>query len=239
MSPVQTARVWLRHLVCWGLAVASLTAGLEAREVQSHGLLFEKWLRDTFFGGYVPEGYTQKWDIPAKANTKHGGIPVNPKATKLGSPIGLGDALRQHQINEPFLLIVGFWEQVSEAEKRWVNVQSVKVTPEKWRQLWGTVTLADLQKLIAVIKNKSLSLEEARAQVKVMKTKPPFTTSVIELNPKIDRSQRRLQCSLGFEAFFDHFAPTAERGILATPRVFGIALPGSFESKPREITPEP
>ena len=36
-----------------------------AQEVQRHGLVFEQWVRDTFFEGYQPPGYTQRWDIPA------------------------------------------------------------------------------------------------------------------------------------------------------------------------------
>ena len=46
---------------------AALTLG-SAQEVQSHGLVFERWVRDTFFDGYKPASYTQRWDIPAAAN---------------------------------------------------------------------------------------------------------------------------------------------------------------------------
>lgn len=209
-----------------------------AREVQSHGLIFEKWLRDTFFGGYEPKGYTQKWDIPASANLNHGRIPVNPKAAKHGTPVGLGDAMRQFEIAEPFLLIVGFWEQVTPKQKRWVNVQAPLVQPEQWRKLWGNITRADLERLIAVIKDKSVSIEETRAQAKLLKAQPPFDSAIIELNPKIDSSQRRLQCSLSFTAFFDQLAPKAERGKLGKPEVFGVPLPADFTSAPRVLKPE-
>ncbi|MGI8605016.1 MAG: hypothetical protein ACR2OZ_18755 [Verrucomicrobiales bacterium] len=69
----------------------------ERFEVQLHGYAFEKWVRNTFFGGYQPRRYTQQWDIPAQANTTHGGIPANPKAVKYGTSIDLGDALRQFE----------------------------------------------------------------------------------------------------------------------------------------------
>ena len=209
-----------------------------ALEVQSHGLLFEKWLRDSFFGGYEPKGYTQKWDIPAAFNPDHGGIPVNPKAVKYGTPIGLGDALRQFGIDEPFLLIAGFWQQVSKEEKHWVNVQAVRVEPAAWRKLWGDLQRSDLEKLDAVIKDKSLSLAEARERVQKLKAEPPYTTSLIELNPKIDRSQRRLQCSLRFDVFFDQLAPKADRSMQEQPKLFDRNVPGRFESAPRVITPE-
>lgn len=220
------------------LLLICVAGSLSAREVQSHGLLFEQWLRDTFFEGYKPEGYTQKWDIPAVANPHHGQIPVNPKATKYGTPIGLGDALRQHDIAEPFLLIVGFWQQVTPQEKRWVNVQAVRVEPKVWRSLWGELTRADLEALEAVIKDKSLTLEQAREKAQQLKAASRYESAVIQLNPKIDRSQRRLQCSLRFDAFFDHLATQADRAPQKTPQVFGVNVPGKFHSTPRVLKPE-
>ncbi len=226
------AATWL--IAGWVLCSASLVA----REVQSHGLIFEKWLRDTFFGGYEPKGYTQKWDIPASANLNHGHVPVNPKAAKHGTAVGLGDAMRQFEIDEPFLFIVGFWEQVTPEQKSWVNVQAPLVEPGQWRKLWGDITRADLEKLVAVIKDKSTSIEEARAQAKRLKAQPPFDSAIIVLNPKIDSSQRRLQCSLSFDDFFDQLAPNAERGKLEKPQVFGVPLPADFTSAPRVLKPE-
>lgn len=225
------ARV-LRWLVAGiGMALA-VTAG--AVEEQAHGLMFERWLRDTFFDGYQPKRYTQKWDIPAEANKKHGGIPVNPKVAKFGMPVGMGDALRQIEINEPFLLIVGFWEQVTPTEKRFVNAQAVRVEPEAWRKLWGKVTHADLERMVAVVKDPELSIDEARARVAAMKKRPPFDRMVIELNPKLDRSQRRLQCSLGFAALFDHLAPGADRKRQDAPVLLGVPVPAQFASGPRK-----
>ena len=61
---------------------------------------------------------------------------------------------------------------------------------------------------------------------------------MIQLNPKIDRSQRRLQCSLRFDAFFDHLAPQADRAVQKEPQVFGLPVPGKFSSAPRVLTPE-
>lgn len=214
---------------------------LFAREVQSHGLLFEKWLRDTFFGGYTPKGYTQKWDIPAQFNPNHGRIPVNPKATKYGAPVDFGDALRQLEIvekEERFLVIVGFWEQTTKSEKRWVNVQAVDVAPSTWARLWAPIQRSDLDALVAVIKDKSLSLDEARKRAKAIKSQPPFAEAIMQVNPKIDGSQRRLQCSLRFDDFFKHLAPGADPAKQEQPSVFGVPIPRQFESASRTITPQ-
>ena len=226
----------LRRRLLIVLTTLALPASF-AGEVQSHGLMFEKWLRETFFGGYIPKGYTQKWDSPAEANPDHGGIPVNPKAAKFGSPVDFGDALRQYDIvekRERFLLIVGFWKQISKEQKRWVNVQAVTVEPELWAKLWGPVQRADLERLVAVIKDQSLSIAEARARVKALKAKPPFTDAILQVNPKIDASQRRLQCSLRSEDFFKYLAPDARAGEDPEPKVFGVPIPQDFASRARE-----
>jgi hypothetical protein len=202
------------------------------REVQRHGVVFEEWIRDTFFGGYRPPDYTQRWDIPANVNTNHGGIPVNPKAAKFGTPVDLGDALRQFDIQEPFLLIVGFWQQDG-AVKRFVNVQAVRVEPEQWRRLWGSVTRTDLERLDALIKDSSRDVLAARREAQAMKRRPPFTEAVIQVNPKIDANQRRLQCSLRFADFFTHLAPEAERGKTNSPKLLGVPLPSEVVSPPR------
>ena len=142
-----------------------LVAGLNwtlAREVQHHGVVFEAWVRDTFFEGYRPSSYSQKWDIPASANRAQGGIPVNPKAIKYRGAIDLGDAIRQIKIDEPFILLAGFWQQEGK-QKRFVNLTAPRIEPATWKKLWGPVTLADVQRLDTVIKDPAKTPDEARA----------------------------------------------------------------------------
>jgi hypothetical protein len=227
----------LRRLV---LAFAVATAALAstpatAREVQHHGLVFEHWIDDTFFGGYRPPGYTQKWDIPAAINTTHGGVPVNPKVAKDRTPVDLGDALRQFDIAEPFLLVIGYWRQDGDT-KRFVNVVAVRVEPALWRKLWGPVTRADLERLDAIVKDRSLTPAAARAAALTLKRSPPFSQAVIEVNPKIGaKGQRRLQCSLSFENVFRHLAPDANPAPRAQPRLWDVALPDGIASSGRHF----
>ena len=217
-------------LASLGLA---LLASAVAQEVQQHGLVFEQWVRDTFFDGYRPPSYTQKWDIPAGANKTHGGVPVNPKAIKYGAPVDLGDALRQFAIDEPFILVVGFWRQEGE-EKRFVNIVAPRIEPAAWKNLWGPVTRADLERLDAVIKDKSLTPEQARAAALKIKNAPPFTQAVIEVNPKIDsKTQRRLQCSLRFADVFKSLAPGADSRAQEHAALWGVEFPRPVVSRPR------
>ena len=209
-------------------------SGTRAEEVQAHGLVFEHWVCDTFFGGYRPDDYTQKWDIPAAVNSARGGLPVNPKATRFGTPVGLGDALRQYDIEEPFLLVLGYWEQAAPKEKRFVKLLAPLVEPAAWRALWGPVTRADLERLDAVIKDRSLSPVEARLRAQELKTQPPFSEAVFVLNPKIDvKGQRRLQCSLRYADVFKHLAPEVSPEPEFTPKLWGVSFPGPVVSGPR------
>ncbi len=213
-----------------------LTVAGAAQEVQLHGLVFEEWVRDEFFAGYRPPSYTQKWDIPAAVNCAHGGVPVNLKAAKYGTPVDLGDALRQFDIAEPFIFVIGYWRQEGDA-KRFVNILNLRVEQAQWRKLWGAVTRADLEKLDALIKDRSLDFYEARERAQAMKHKTPFTQSIIVLNPKIDaKTQRRLQCSLRFEDVFKYIAPEADLKPQAQPSLWGVTFPDAMVSKPREFS---
>lgn len=210
----------------------ALSALAPAQEVQQHGLAFERWVRDTFFGGYQPASYTQRWDIPADANKDHGGIPVNPKAVKFGTPVDLGDALRQYEVDETFLLVLGFWEQEG-PEKRFVAIVAPRITPEQWKALWGAVTYADLLKLDQLIKDPARPIEETRKLALKTKNAPPFTTAIIQVNPKIDARQRRLQCSLRFADVFKHLAPDAEQRPTGPATLWGVPFPGPLASPAR------
>lgn len=220
---------------CFGLWLMLIaTAWTQSTgEVQRHGVAFEQWVRDQFFGGYTPPAYTQKWDIPAEANLNFGRIPVNPKATKFRTPVGLGDALRQYDINEPFLLIVGYWEQRG-PDKHFVKVVAPVVQPTVWRQLWGPLTRADLEALDTLIRDRTRPYQEVQKAARNMKSRPPYSQSIIVLNPKIDRhGQRRLQCSLRYDDLFRYLLPDSDPAPEESPHLFGQPVPILSDSGPR------
>ena len=205
-----------------------------ATEVQRHGLSFEHWVADSFFGGHRPSGPTDKWDIPAAANKNHGRIPVNPKATKYGEPVLLGDALRQYDINEPFLLIVGFWKQDGR-DKKFVQSLVARIEPEQWRKLWAPVTRKDLEAMDKLVKDTSRPIADVRREVLRRKKQPPFSEAVIQLNPKIDKSQRRLQCSISYVRLFKNLAPGRDRKAQPFAEIFGRRIPSVPASPPRKF----
>ena len=222
----------MRAALCLSFCLVASLAN--ATEVQRHGLGFEHWVADTFFGGHRPSGPTDKWDIPASANANHGRIPVNPKATQYGEPVLLGDALRQYDINEPFLLIVGFWEQDGRG-KRFVQSLVARIEADQWRKLWAPVTRPDLEAMDKLVKDTSRPVAEVRKEVLRRKKLPPFSEAVIQLNPKIDQSQRRLQCSISYVRLFKNLAPGRSRKAQPFAEVFGRRIPSIAVSPPRKL----
>lgn len=205
-----------------------------ATEVQRHGLSFEHWVANTFFDGHRPAAPTDKWDIPAAANTHHGRIPVNPKAAQYGEPVLLGDALRQYDIDEPFLLIVGFWEQDGRG-KKFVQSLVARIEPEQWRRLWAPVTRQDLEAMDRLVKDTNRPVDEVRREVLKRKKQPPFSRAVIQLNPKIDETQRRLQCSISYARLFRNLAPGRDGKPRPRPEVFAKEIPVLAASPRREF----
>ncbi len=210
-------------------------------EVQLHGFDFENWIKKTFFADFTVS-YSNKWDVPAEFNQleivpkEFRNLPVSIKTCKNGCPIGFGDALRQFKVEEDFLLIVGFWEQ-SGANKNFVAVEAVKVTAQSWRNLFQPLTEAEIRLLDSTIKNKETHYTEVRKTAKAIKQS--FAPTRIILNPKIDsKMQRRLQCSLPFNIFWNDFVgKESYRNIEST--LFSARVPNPFVSGIRVFKPKP
>lgn len=193
---------------------------------QQHGLDFEDWVKETFFDSYVKTGNTDKWDAKGVSfKNKYSsqtagfqGLPISMKTCKYGSSIGFADALRQLENNEDFLLIVAFWKQ-SGNKKNVVSIGAVKIDAKDWQNLFVTdeegesetledylqsPTIAKIRKLDSGIKDRSVSYQDARRIAIQEKSQLPKTP--MSLHQKIDsKNQRRLQCSLPFSVFSDHF----------------------------------
>ena len=180
----------------------------------------------------------QKWDIPDSENKEPEvpiewrDFPVSIKTAKWGSPIGLGDAIRQRNTNESFVMIAGFWRQRTPQEKWFEEIGVVKFHPEFWNSLWGAVSLATLRELDSKIKDLRLHYSDARKVAKQWKSQLVKSGSKIVINPKIDsKKQRRIQCSLPFPIFWE----AADRNPTKrnSPMLFGKNFPNPVRSKPR------
>lgn len=211
-------------------------------EVQKHGFYFEEWIRDTFFRSY--EGiYSQKWDVPPEHNisklvpAEFRGLPVSIKTTKQGSPVNLGDALRQFQVAQDFVIICGIWRQANREEKHLVAIGAALFRAAAWRDLWSPLKLAELKELDDTVKDRSLTYVEARRRAKQWQAAhKPGSKAGLRINPKIDsKEQRRVQCSLPFATYcgFAGLGDMAVGTIDATAQLFGKRYPGAIKSPPR------
>lgn len=207
-------------------------------EVQQHGFDFEKWVRVTFFNEYIGS-YSQKWDIAANQADHPDvvgmlkGAPVSVKLIKYKSPIGLGDALRQRRIDEPFVMIVGFWVQRSPFEKWILDIGCIRFSSELWSSLWGGVSAARLMDLDALVKDAATPYLKVREQAKAFKKDLLRDMGCkFVINPKIDsKTQRRVQCSLPFSAFWECLGRPAEKH--DNPKLFGVPFPNPIASGSR------
>ncbi len=207
-------------------------------EVQFHGFTFERWVRATLFGDYQGS-YMQKWDVPPDENnhealpSRFRGLPVSIKSAKYGSPIGLGDILRQRQIDRPFIMIVGFWNQRSPQKKWFEDIGWAHFSADDWSALWGELAIEHIRPIDAIIKNLSEHYSSVRTKAQKWKRNTPeVKTSRIVVNPKIDsKTQRRIQCSLPFSEFWRQAGRQPQR--CDHPSLFGFDFPNPVVSSAR------
>ena len=195
-------------------------------------------MRDTIFAGYTGK-YMQEWDVPPEANQGDAipaafrSLPVSIKTAKYGSPINLGDVLRQRQIAADFVMIVGFWRQRTPTEKWFEEIGVVRFTAATWAALWGDLTLEHLSAIDRQVKDLSLSYASARLRARDWKRQTPCVrTARFVINPKIDsKTQRRIQCSLPFAEFWQKAGRTPQP--VDTPVLWSAPFPNPVRSRPR------
>ncbi|MEM0965477.1 MAG: hypothetical protein AAGJ81_04945 [Verrucomicrobiota bacterium] len=171
-------------------------AVLWGKERQGHGLDFEQEVWNHLFD----RGYTDEWDIPGGANLRNPGVPISVKLIQWGSSVYLGDAVRQRSIREPFELVVGFYEKDGE-ERKLVALHQLEFSPEEWDRYWGDISLEELEELSSRIKGGSI--EQAQEYARVRASELREQSVVFSVNPKINKDQRRVQCSVPFRIFYE------------------------------------
>jgi hypothetical protein len=195
-------------------------------ERQGHGKAFEDWVVDTFMEKRKIPSHTEKWDaegVTFKPEVKiytdpYNSLPISIKTCKYNQSINFGDAIRQFENNQDFLLIVGFWKNTG-GKKKIVQVVEKVISKDNWHDLFidfqtekdkGEAhcrkrTREKIEELDKTIKNTA-GYQEARKKAKEEKSE---IQSAMTLNPKIDsKKQRRLQCSLKSSTFFEFTGAT-------------------------------
>jgi hypothetical protein len=210
-------------------------------EVQKHGFRFEDWIRQEIFHCMNNENYGRRWDVD-KEDAKTSllpkemhGLPVSIKTCKWGAPIGLGDVTRQMTIDTDFVMLAGFWKQIDKDHKNFVAIRAVVFTRSDWKNLCRAYKLDDIKVLDESIKDMSIPPKRARdIAAKWKKERKTKDKGCIIINPKIDsKKQRRVQCSLPFEAFWMHLKEDPSQ---ALPQKFCSKIfPNPIKSAPRTL----
>jgi hypothetical protein len=192
-------------------------------ETKAHGFIFQNWVIRTF----LSMTYSGEWDIPAKINpiSKK---PVSIKTAQWESGLGLGDVLNQFKINEDFERLVAFYINNGK-RKKVVNMVLVSISKDKWRELWGNMTLQKLESFDKLVRSeegrnlKGKELDDFRANVQVVKKDLlKDYTGKFTINPKIDsENQRRVQCGLGFDDLFSEFGLGESKKQMKTYNLWG------------------
>ena len=185
-------------LAALALGVPSFLPGVER---QSHGFAFEEQVWNHLFD----RGYTDEWDIPGAANLRNPGVPISVKYIRWGSSIYLGDAIRQRTIAEPFEMIVGFHETV-DGERRTVAIHHLTFSPEEWEQAWGEITAGELEAFAERIQEGTV--EDAQNFARERAAELRQRSGIFSINPKINKDQRRIQCSIPFTRFYKEWIGT-------------------------------
>ena len=186
----------------------------------------------------------QKWDVPPDHNRHPAvpeslrGLPVSIKTAKIGSPIGLGDVLRQRQIDHDFLMIVGFWAQRSPTEKWFVDIGCVLFRAADWEALWGRLTLAEIAVIDAAVKKQGTHYSVVRAEAQKWKRSVLQRGCTLVINSKIDsKTQRRIQCSLPNAALWSAAGRAPQK--LDAPELWGHVFPNPVISSARTFNRRP
>lgn len=191
---------------------------------------FAAWVKRAFFPALSTEETSSRWDIPAEANAEHGRVAVNLRSGWATGVVDLGEARRQYEIEEPFVLVLAAWTPGDPAP-RLTGLAAPLVTAERWRTLWAPVTYADLLRLEELIQDPARPIEETRRLVLRMKNSPPFSQAVIQVNPRIEPTQRQLRCTLRFEDAAALLAPELKSPAAGTPALWGVPYQASPAAK--------
>ncbi len=181
------------------------TALLFSEEEQSHGVQFEREVVNHM----LYRDYTAEWDIPAEANRYNPGVPISVKMIRWGNSIYLGDALRQRQIDQPFEILVSFYEKSEKGESaKILALHLIQVKPEIWRKVWGDLTAEELVEFNRKIEEGTVG--EAQAYAKKEAKRLRAKSGIMNIHPKINKDQRRIQCAIAFDDFYRFFLGESE-----------------------------
>lgn len=226
-------------------------------EVQAHGKLWETEIAMNVYGATDAElkrvNYTATHDIPASINHLNPDTNISVKVSCSDNTVGMGDPLRVfdtvssgHKLHAVVLTFEQDCEANTKTMKRIVELDLSNSVNE----LFGTITRKDLEDLNHLIHAVPKDLR-ARVVINGKKVSPPSPqrtaylekqvellgkSGAIFLNPKLDETNCRLQCSFNkFQKFLIDY-PDRLIAESTTSEFRGGHITQSISSSPRTFT---
>ncbi|WP_409433238.1 hypothetical protein ACJ3XI_01700 [Litorimonas sp. RW-G-Af-16] len=204
---------------------------------QLHGKRFEDVIKATTqFAGASDNARsnTAGFDIEAKFD-KLKSLPTSIKVTG-NKTIALSDARRFWTLACDYRMLVGRWYQ-EDGIKAFREITEFIISTEAHKAMLGTLPLKEVDKFhhdLASFRHGYEGAKEARMFHSNRKSQlEKDFSSYITLNPKVDsKSQRRLQCSVSFDAL----SKFADEKTVFTESYSDIVLPFQIISSPRSFS---
>ncbi|MDD3175629.1 MAG: hypothetical protein PHU51_04080 [Candidatus Nanoarchaeia archaeon] len=170
-------------------------------EVQNHGFIFENWVKKILKVDKLATNYTQKWDV-------EGEIPISVKFMGLTNALEFGSTVRIWEIEEPFTLVIGRWEQVKD-KKIVQSIDEIKITLNHLKLMKGQITLEEIKEFDKKIKRFPAGKEGQKqgiAFAKEWKNERKDRLGLLTITHKIDsKNQRRIQCNINYNNYVKLF----------------------------------
>ena len=168
---------------------------------QKHGFTFENSTRETIFDLPVEKNNTDKHDIPKEKNKYNKNENCSIKTTG-SKTICCSDILRFYNYNfsEQNTIIVIKYKQ-TQTEKIVENIYEIDYNRECHKLLFGNLPKEIIQKYVENVKSipRHIKGDEAKKIFNYLDEKKELKkkyTNIIQINPKVDSSQSRVQCSI-------------------------------------------
>ena len=179
--------------------------GMEGSKAsQQHGFAWENSIREDVFDLPREKNNTDKHDIPKEKNkydnNENCSIKTTGSSTIFCSSI---ENFYEYDFSEKNTIIVVWYTQM-ETEKILKRIYEIDYNQECHKLLFGDLPLEEIKKYVKGVKSipakvkgeEAIEIFDYKKEKKILEEKYTFAISI---NPKVDSSQSRVQCSVNFK----------------------------------------
>lgn len=167
---------------------------------QHHGFYFENEIKSKVFHLNPNVNDTKKYDIECSENLLNPNENISIKLTS-GPNIDCGDIIRFYSYDFQYknTIIVGFYNQLNENEKKIYQVMEIDYNEKFHNILFGNISLSEIKDYVDIIKGiPPGKINKTDKNYLILKKELQNKYNMyINISPKVDsKNQRRVQCSI-------------------------------------------